>query len=495
MPGSVHRGSSGPKLSEAARHVNVPAGIVDTDWFDVEEQCAELGVGFDRWQDGLGQLVLGLREDGLYACGIGGAVLSIPRQTGKTYTIGWMVYALCILRPGLTVIWTAHRTRTASETFQSMRSMSRRPKMKPHIETVRAANGEQEVRFTNGSRVLFGAREQGFGRGFAEVDVLVLDEAQILTEDAMSDMVPATNAAPNGLVLMMGTPPRPKDPGEVFSGRRQDALGGDPDTLFVEFSADRDASLDDWDQLAKANPSFPHRTSKTAILRMRKLLGSDESFRREAFGIWDETVGPAPVFSAGEWSCLFDPVVPDGRVVFGVKFSVDGSLVGVSAAVRPDDGPVAVSAIRLASTAEGLDWIVRLVENARDELAQIVIDGRSGVSALVDHLADAGFKPRVKAKPPGRFIRVPSMTEYQEAHVMFERAVRDGDLSQDGSTTLAEQIGWAIKRPIGTTGGWGWQGIDELNDVTLLDSATLAFWGAKTTTRRARRGTRGVVLT
>ena len=34
-----------------------------------------------------------------------------------------------------------------------------------------------------------------------------LDEAQILTEKAMEDMVPATNAAPNGLVLMMGTPP------------------------------------------------------------------------------------------------------------------------------------------------------------------------------------------------------------------------------------------------------------------------------------------------
>src|SRR5690625_5963829 len=83
--------------------------------------------------------------------------------------------------------------------------------------------GTDDCEFANGSRLLFGAREHGFGRGFAKVDVLVLDEAQILTEKAMEDMVPATIAAPNGLVLMMGTPPRPADPGEVFTSRREAA--------------------------------------------------------------------------------------------------------------------------------------------------------------------------------------------------------------------------------------------------------------------------------
>nr|MCW1092242.1 hypothetical protein [Streptococcus anginosus] len=67
----------------------------------------------------------------------------------------------------------------------------------------------------NGSRVLFGAREQGFGRGFAEVDIEVYDEAQILTERALDDMLPATAVSKIGLVIYMGTPPRPGvDPGE-----------------------------------------------------------------------------------------------------------------------------------------------------------------------------------------------------------------------------------------------------------------------------------------
>ena len=100
--------------------------------------------------------------------------------------------------------------------------------------------GNEAVEFVNGSRILFGARERGFGRGFAGIDVLIFDEAQILSESAMDDMVPATNAAPNPLVLMAGTPPRPTDPGEVFTLLRQEALDGEStDVGFVEISAER----------------------------------------------------------------------------------------------------------------------------------------------------------------------------------------------------------------------------------------------------------------
>ena len=40
-----------------------------------------------------------------------------PRQVGKTFWVGAMIVALCTLFPGLTVLWTAHRTRTATRTF------------------------------------------------------------------------------------------------------------------------------------------------------------------------------------------------------------------------------------------------------------------------------------------------------------------------------------------------------------------------------------------
>src|SRR5699024_5896675 len=191
--------------------------------------------------------------------------------------------------PDLLVLWSAHRARTHSETFKSMDAMSQKPGIKPYVKRVLTGAGTEAVEFANGSRILFGARENGFGRGVPKVDVVVLDEAQILTEKTMDDQVPATNAAPNGLVIMMGTPPRADDPSEVFTNRRAEALSGDDeDILYVEMAADKDAKSEDRKQWAKANPSFPVRTTETAMLRMKKLLGSEESFRREGLGIWDE---------------------------------------------------------------------------------------------------------------------------------------------------------------------------------------------------------------
>ena len=162
---------SAGKLSEIARHLVLPDGIVSTGWPAVRDKCADLGITFDPWQDGAGRAILAKRDDGVYACGIGGAVMSIPRQVGKTFLLGAITFALCLLHPGSLVIWTAHRARTANETFTAMQALARRKKIAPHIAKIILGSGEEEIAFANGSRVLFGARERGFGRGFADVKI------------------------------------------------------------------------------------------------------------------------------------------------------------------------------------------------------------------------------------------------------------------------------------------------------------------------------------
>ncbi|WP_300345489.1 DEAD/DEAH box helicase family protein [Nesterenkonia sp.] len=479
---------SGPRLSEVARHVVMPEGIATTAFPPVQARAQKMGVTFDTWQQGLGTLILGKRADGLYAAGVGGVVISIPRQVGKTFTIGAIIFALCTLFPGLTVIWTAHHARTHAETFRSMAAMAERRQIAPYVEGVRRANGQEEIAFTNGSRILFGAREHGFGRGFATVDMLVLDEAQILTEKAMENMVPATNAAPNGLVLMMGTPPRPTDPGEVFTNRREAALHGeDPDILYVEFSADEKADPDDRDQWRKANPSFPNRVTESAILRMRKLLGSVDSFRREGLGIWDKVSTTARAFKPAAWDAL--AVAPEdapveGRRAFGVKFSVDGSVVGLAAAMRPAEGPIHVEGIRYASMSEGTRWLVDWLVDRKDRAAQIVIDGKSNAGYLVNALLKEGVSKTA--------VLTPGTDQVVAAHAMFLEAVRAGGMSHLGQELMDEQVKDAVRRPIGKAGGFGWDPGTEGADVTLLDAATLAFWGAATTKRRP--GRKAVIL-
>ena len=464
------------KLSELASHLVLPDGIVSTRMPLVDRQLDRMGIRLDRWQHGLGTALLGCRADGQYACGVGGAVFSIPRQTGKTFTVGAIVFALCIIDPGTLVIWSAHRSRTHKETFTSMTGLAQRSEVAPFVRSIRRANGEQEVEFTNGSRILFGAREQGFGRGFAQVDVLVLDEAQILTEKAMEDMAPATNAAPNGLVVMMGTPPRPVDPGEVFSERRDSALSGeDVDTLYAEFSADSGCDLDDRGQWRKANPSFPARTSETSILRLRKLLGS-ASFMREALGVWDKTSSRERAFHMDVWGKRASASPVDGVKSFGVKFTVDGSHVALAGAVKPTDGPIFVEAIKQAPMSDGTQWLVDFLAERKSQVAQIVVDGKAGVGYLVNALRDAHVGKRV--------IITPSLDQVITAHSEFERAVVGGTVSHSGQPELDEQVECAGKRLIGRAGGFGWEPVSEEGSVAFLDAVTLAFWGAKNSKRK-----------
>lgn len=472
--------SGTPKLSEVARHLIMPDGIVSSDFPLLGPQIERMGTPLDRWQQGLCQAILAKRENGMYACGIGGGVISIPRQVGKTYTIGVLIFALCAMNPNMLVLWSAHRARTHQETFKSMDTMSKKPGVAPYIKRVLTGAGTEAVEFANGSRILFGARENGFGRGFAKVDVLVLDEAQILTEKAMEDMVPATNAAPNGLVLMMGTPPRPGDPGEVFTNRRTDALSGDDtDTLYVEFSADKKANPEDREQWKKANPSFPGRTTETAILRMKKLLGSIESFLREGLGIWDEKqIGQKAVESAAWDARVGEPV--DGRRVIGVRFTPDGSTIAVAGAVKPDDEslPFFVEAIDQRSAGEGTQWLVDFLVERHEQLAQIVIDGKSGVGYLVNALR----AEKVSAKT----ILTPTTDEVTAAHSMMEAAIRDGGVVHSGQEELDDQVKTALKRKIGNAGGFGWEA-PEGGSVASFEAVTLAHWGARVTKRRPGR--------
>lgn len=461
----------------------MPSGIVSTAWPSVAAQLHAMGIPLDRWQQGFCQAILAKREDGKYACGIGGAVGSIPRQSGKTYTLGALIFALCLANPGTLALWTAHRSRTHNETFKSMDGMAQRQKVAPFIESIRKANGEQEITFANGSRILFGARENGFGRGFAKVDVLVFDEAQILTEKAMEDMVPATNASPNALVMMIGTPPRSGDPGEVFTNRRDDALSGnDSDVLYVEMSADKNASPDDRKQWAKANPSFPGRTNEGSILRMRRLLGSEESFRREGLGIWDEAASGNKAVEAAAWDRLVvtPDGVPDGRRVIGVRFTPDGSSVALAGAVKPDDDslPFVIEAIEQRPASDGTQWVVDFLVDRRNELAQIVIDGKSGVGYLVNALRSE----KVSAKT----ILTPSTDDVTAAHSMMDAAIRDGGLVHSGQQELDDQVQAALRRKIGSAGGFGWEA-PEGGSVALFEAATLAHWGARVTKRRPGR--------
>lgn len=461
------------KLSDLARHVVLPSGLVSTGWPAVRDKARELGIRFDPWQDGAGRIILSKRADGTYATSVGGVVISIPRQVGKTFLLGALVFALCVLYPGLTVIWTAHRLRTAAETFSFMQGMARRRKIAPHVEKVVLGSGDEEIQFKNGSRILFGARERGFGRGFSEVDVLVFDEAQILTENAIDDMVPATNQAANPLLLFTGTPPKPTDPGEVFAAKRAKALAGDSDDMaYIECSADEDADPDDRAQWAKANPSYPKRTPAQAILRMRENL-TDDSFMREALGVWD-TTKTKQVIDSQTWRLRADPAsMAIERLTLAVDIAPDRSVASVALAGQRADERWHVE---LDEHRSGVDWVVPWITQRceRNRLHAVVLDELSGLVEKRNgrHYLLGSRIEVTLASAEGRDMAI--------ACAKFYDAAMDGTLVHTDQPQVNVALSVARKRPLG--GGWAWNRKTATSDITPIVAETLALWGAQAST-------------
>lgn len=469
MTGSTRR------LSEVARHLVIPEGIVTSQFPRVYRRLQEVGVGFDEWQQGFGRVALGCRESGTYAATVGGVVASIPRQVGKTYTVGNLIIGLCLEFPGLRVIWTSHHNRTTTNTFRSMQGMVQTQKVLPFLAVngIRTANGEQEIRFANGSIIMFGAREQGFGRGMDAIDIEVFDEAQILGVKALEDMVPATNAAQHehgALVFFMGTPPRPTDDGAAFATKRRRALDGkSPDQMYVELSADPDADSDDREQWALMNPSYPHRTPLESMLRMRENIPDEESWRREAMGIWpsDADEGPATwqVIDEGTWGDLID-MQPErtGPIAISVDATPLTDWWTVAAAQRTVNGKIhlEVGFHKQVARSEVLSYVIGLVR--RWKPCAVVIDRKSPAMILVPELLVAKIEAETTTAP-----------QMVAACTGFYNDATHGDLSHVDSDVLASAIEGAVQRNV-TGGGWAWNRTTNAV-ISPLVAATLARWG------------------
>ena len=456
------------KLSDIARHVVAPKEIATTGWPAVRDKCAQLGISFRPWQHGAGRVILAKRADGKYAATIGGTGMSIPRQVGKTFLVGAIVFALCLLYPNLTVIWTAHRLRTAEETFGKMQVFAKKARIRPHILKVVLGSGEEEIRFRNGSRIMFGARESGFGLGFDEVDVLIFDEAQRLRDMTLDDMIPATNQSrhPAGaLLLFMGTPPRPTDPGEAFARMRTEALTGeDDDTGWIEFGADPDftptpapapLTAADWAQVEKANPSFPEDTPREAILRMRKKLGP-ESFLREGLGIWNEDArqGVLPGWSA---CAVEDAPPPVSAIGLAVSLDLEWGSIG-AAGLWPDDR-VNLGAVERR---RGTTWLVGEAKRIQDEHGCVVVmDGKCPDASLQQALRDAGVR-----------VIVAKLEDYIEACSGLVNAVKDKLVTHQRTTELDDAIDDAAWRTVLDRKVWGRK--QSTGDISMLEAVTLA---------------------
>lgn len=453
-------------------------------WPAIEARCAEFGDRFDEWQRNLGQVVLGKRADGIYAATVGGITLSIPRQVAKTFIVGRFIFGLSVEYPRFRSVWTAHRTRTSTNTFRAMEAFAKRPTVAPYVADVRRVNGEQEIQFTNGSLIMFGAREQGFGRGFDEIDAEVFDEAQILTAKALEDMVAATNQSrhPHGALLFyMGTPPRPVDPSDAFKERRKEALDLIPegtgfgqvvasgDAVYIECSADADAHPDDVEQWRKANPSYPHRTPHRSMLRLRKNLPDVDSWMREALGVWDADATTDGPISPERFAQLVDGdslATPDS-LRLGLDAPLDCRSAWFSVAGRRPDNLRHIST-RYSLSAGRLNEVAQIAAQlCTGHNVPLHLPPKSPALAWREDLERAGVK-----------VVVVQQAAFVEAQQVIEQAVANGVLRHRGQPEMMASVRGLAARTAGDTSPWSRR--SSTANVAPMFAAAAAIAGAAT---------------
>jgi hypothetical protein len=305
-------------------------------------------------------------------------------------------------------------------------------------------------------------------------------------------MVPATNASthPAGaLLFFMGTPPRPTDPGEEFTNRRDKAISGKSKNLvYVELSADPDADPDDHEQWAKANPSFPTRTPVESMERMRENLTDDDSFKREALGIWD-AVGSSRVIDEQTWNDRADPAsMAIERLTLAIDVPPDRSVASVGLAGQRADGRWHVE---LDEQRKGVDWVIPWVVTraSKNRLHAVVVDEMSG---LVEKRRDRHYLIGTDievtlAGAEGRDMAI--------ACAKYFDGIYDGSVWHTDQPQVNVALSVATKRPL--AGGWAWNRKDAASDISPVVAETLALWGAQTDNvkRPTRRsGTRTAVV-
>lgn len=450
--------------------------------------ASQYGLTPDPWQEYVLACWLGYRADGKWShsrCG-----LSVPRQNGKNALLE-IRELFGMVGLGEKILHTAHEVKTARKAFLRLSSFFENPQKYPELAElvdwdnggIRKTNGQEAIYLKNGASIEFVARSKGSARGFT-VDIVVMDEAQEMSDDSLEALGPTTSAAPlkNRQLIWTGTPPAEGMNSEVFTRIRTQSLEGKGKRLcWLEWSMDDDGDIYSIEQIAQSNPALNIRVGLEELLE--DLDGySEEGFARERGGVW-KFAGTEAVIDPESWNAVGD----------GASLILDPVAFAVDIGPKRDTASIAVAGLRpdgryhveVIDNRKGTDWIIpRLTQLiAQWQPVAVVVDGPA--SSVVPELESLKV-PVYKTSPH----------ELGIACGMFYDAVMSKNLRHPNQPLLAAAVDAGRQRPLGDMWAWG-RKLSE-SDITPVVAVTLALWGfvtAKPRTRKKAKATKMLVMT
>ena len=442
------------------------------------------------------ELTLMLAVDELGAPAATSIGISKPRQNGKSYSArNYAAYKADFEHKR--VLYSAHHSATTHKMFLELLNLFENPDRYPeftadvkYIVKARGLEGiyfkdwkDDDVVMHEGGCIEFQTRTNSGARG-GTYSVIIIDEAQELTEDELAAILPTISAAADAddfsampQIIYLGTPPDDTCHGTVFKGLHDKAHLPDPPktTWWLEWGIDdiKDISESNVIDLAyQTNPAMGYRITERVVMNEFNSMAIDK-FARERLGWWSPIAEKKMDYAIDSkvWdSCKSDELKPDGKTAYGIKFSADGSEVVLCGAVIPEIGLPRISLIERKPTGLGTQWLADWLNMRYDKASCVVIDGRNGVDVLIDKISQVW---RMK----GSVLR-PTAKDMIAAVGLIMDALNEGTITwYSQQTDLRESAISSTKRPIG--GGWGFGG----DNSCPIEACALAFYGAKTSKR------------
>lgn len=456
-PGEPLQGDQRPRL------LSVPP-YTASDGEDVVRLAAAAGLDLDPWQQFVLREALG-RRDGKWAafevCAI------VARQNGKGAILEALeLAALFLFERVRLILHSAHEFKTCAEHFRRVLGLIQSsPDFEREVSRVRTQTGAEAIELKDGTRLRFVARSSGSGRGFSG-DLIVLDEAQKLGDEAMAALLPTLSARPDPQVWYTATAGNESSV-QLGRVRARGLADGDPSLAFFEWSAEDGDDPADPQVWAKANPGLGIRITPGYVARERAAL-APEKFAAERL-----TIGRYPLDAADAWRVIprevwleaqdtrSEPLAP---VAFAAAVSGDRSHAAIGVAGRRADG---LLHIEVADYKPGTAWVVPRLEElaAKHGPCAVVIDASGHEGSFVTPLETAGTE-----------VLSPAARQVAQAFGQFyEAAVDSAELRHRGDESLAAALGGADTRELAE--GRTWHRRASSADISPLVAVTLALWG------------------
>lgn len=396
---------------------------------------------------------------------------AIPRRNGKTEDA--IMRILWGLVNGERILYTAHLISTAHSVWEKVTYLMDAAGIQ--YASVKA-KGQENIRLISPEGtpykldhlINFRTRSStgGLGEGY---DLLIIDEAQEYTIDQESALKYTVSDSYNPQTLMLGTPPTAISHGTVFQKTREKVFHGETvNAGWAEWSVESLCDPSDREQWYRTNPSLGYKGALTERAIENEDTTDDVDFNIQRLGHW-LSYSQKSIFTKKEWDSLKAEKLPKlkGKLHVGIKYAKDGINVAMAIGIKMDD-KVFLEVIGCKPTREGDTWIIRFLKNA--DIADICIDGAGAQQVLAGTIKDCGIKTKVI---------LPTIKEIITANSLFTQAVTPNkSIVHMGQSSLTGIITNCDKRPIGSSGGFGFKSIDDRREIAILDCAVLSYWMA-----------------